>query len=413
LSFFIKLRIPASVSSGEYKGKIYLKAGAEELRDIEFHLRVYDFEIPASSSLRTAFELYPWELSKNNYKDNLKAYLNNMAEHRITAVNAAMPVVKKAGDDLIIDTAEMDAVLEYSLNKLHMNSVYMPYSLFGVQNRPRPFLEEKPVSREWKTLMGKYLAYMVDHFKNKGWHDKLIYFIWDEPHENKSVKELISEGADLVEEIDEDAIIYVSHPNSFFTPKYNAKALSAEFALLPERIKERSYGGTWITLDGVCMGWIGDDLVKPRLMPWIAWAYEFDGMELWSINAWSKQRTKDENFTFRQSPFEYKDFPVAAHNFDGVLVYPGNDGLPLNSLRWESLADGMEDYEYLNLLEKKTKNKKDAESADMKKATALLDEIREAVFNRNDEPATLQTLLAFRARLAELNERIPSPSPSP
>jgi len=36
-------------------------------------------------------------------------------------------------------------------------------------------------------------------------------------------------------------------------------------------------------------------------------------------------------------------------NGDGMLVYPGPAG-PINSVRWEIIRDGIEDYDYLALL---------------------------------------------------------------
>ncbi len=35
-------------------------------------------------------------------------------------------------------------------------------------------------------------------------------------------------------------------------------------------------------------------------------------------------------------------------NGDGILIYPGPDG-PVNSIRWEVVRDGIEDYDYLAL----------------------------------------------------------------
>jgi len=36
-------------------------------------------------------------------------------------------------------------------------------------------------------------------------------------------------------------------------------------------------------------------------------------------------------------------------NGDGFLVYPGPDG-PVDSIRWEIIRDGIEDYDYLRIL---------------------------------------------------------------
>jgi hypothetical protein len=36
-------------------------------------------------------------------------------------------------------------------------------------------------------------------------------------------------------------------------------------------------------------------------------------------------------------------------NGDGFLLYPGENG-PINSIRWELIRDGIEDYDYLTIL---------------------------------------------------------------
>lgn len=77
--------------------------------------------------------------------------------------------------------------------------------------------------------------------------------------------------------------------------------------------------------------------MEHRILFWQAWALGVKGMHHWSINALPPG----------QDPYKtlLTTTPV---NGDGFLVYPGKDG-PVNSLRWEVIRDGIEDYDYLAL----------------------------------------------------------------
>jgi len=61
------------------------------------------------------------------------------------------------------------------------------------------------------------------------------------------------------------------------------------------------------------------------------------GMQYWSINTWPPTGSPYTDVT-----------DITPVNGDGMLVYPGADG-PVNSIRWENIRDGLEDYDYLTM----------------------------------------------------------------
>ncbi|MFQ6098032.1 MAG: DUF4091 domain-containing protein, partial [Armatimonadota bacterium] len=73
-----------------------------------------------------------------------------------------------------------------------------------------------------------------------------------------------------------------------------------------------------------------------RLVFWQAWRYDVTGFLYWAINYWKTNPWED--------PMTYP-----GGNGDGSLLYFGRDG-PVNSIRWEIVRDGIEDYDYLALL---------------------------------------------------------------
>ena len=78
--------------------------------------------------------------------------------------------------------------------------------------------------------------------------------------------------------------------------------------------------------------------MAPRILPWMAWKYGINGLLYWNVNFWEGDpSTNPSSFAPEQ-------------NGNGILFYPGSDG-PIPSIRLELLRDGMEDYEYLALLQ--------------------------------------------------------------
>ncbi len=83
--------------------------------------------------------------------------------------------------------------------------------------------------------------------------------------------------------------------------------------------------------------WIDYPALDCRVWPWMTWKFDIDGMLYWSVTYWSGNPWRNGMM-----------YPGA--NGDGHLLYPGEDGQPVDSIRWECLRDGLEDYEVLCLL---------------------------------------------------------------
>lgn len=89
--------------------------------------------------------------------------------------------------------------------------------------------------------------------------------------------------------------------------------------------------------------WVDYPALDCRIIFWLTWKHHLDGLLYWSISAYQVNEKSPP------SPWDHAmTFPGA--NGDGVLVYPGRDGGPVNSIRWECIRDGAQDYEYFVLL---------------------------------------------------------------
>jgi hypothetical protein len=90
----------------------------------------------------------------------------------------------------------------------------------------------------------------------------------------------------------------------------------------------------------------------------------------------------------------------------GPLGPPAVEG-PVNSIRWEMLREGMEDYEYLWLLRSLVANPPDgAKAEDLTEAKALLDLPQEIVADQTHFARDPRPLYEHRRRVAEVIERL-------
>ncbi|MBR4171165.1 MAG: DUF4091 domain-containing protein [Kiritimatiellae bacterium] len=137
--------------------------------------------------------------------------------------------------------------------------------------------------------------------------------------------------------------------------------------------------------------WIDYPAIDCRIWPWLSWKHDIDGMLYWSITHWPK------------NPWETGEmFPRA--NGDGSVLYPGTDGKPVDSIRWECLRDGMEDYEVFCLLEaadRELDGKQTTLSADIKRFCAIDDSVVAAFNKYNSDP---QALLNARRQMSDCLE---------
>ena len=93
---------------------------------------------------------------------------------------------------------------------------------------------------------------------------------------------------------------------------------------------------------------IDDHLIGARILPWMQKDHDVEGTLYWSTTIYLKY--DGQKYITRDPWQDPLAFPGA--NGDGYLLYPGPDG-PVATIRLEAIRNGMEDYEYLWLLEQR------------------------------------------------------------
>ncbi|MGB9877616.1 MAG: glycoside hydrolase domain-containing protein [bacterium] len=366
LTFFV----PAGTKEGTYKGKVLLKTSQGDF-SLDVSLEVFPFELPAKSHLWLTNWFNPWNIGKfhnvemwsEDFWRILRNYARNMAEHRqnviITPVLSLTRIERRNGR-LTFDFSLFDKWVEIfkeegvigRIEGGHLGGreggaweardfVLSGYTVW--ENGEAKWMPEVKVSsKEADEFLSQFLPALQKHLEEKGWLKIYMQHLADEPIDinAESYKQFASyvrryapklriieanQTTQVVGYIDiwVPILHYFHHDLAFYQSRPKREEVWFYTCLAPtEKYPNRL---------------LDYPLVKVRILHWMNWLYKTQGFLHWGLNYWSDK------------PFEDLE-PGGLPPGDCCIIYPGENG-PLNSVRWEILREGMEDYEYLWLLE--------------------------------------------------------------
>jgi len=201
----------------------------------------------------------------------------------------------------------------------------------------------------------------------------------------------------------------------------------------PEKVRARRAAGQevwWYLCTGPKAPYVTIFIDHPgtemRLWPWQSWQYGVQGILVWASIYWTSPAAFPDKL---QDPWTDPMSYVSGYDFkaghvgywgngDGRFLYPPRrdpntatepslDG-PINSIRWENLRDGMEDYEYFWLLEREVKRvealKRNQDLlAEAKRLLVVPEEISKDLTHFTTDP---RLMLEHRDRVARMIERL-------
>jgi hypothetical protein len=189
--------------------------------------------------------------------------------------------------------------------------------------------------------------------------------------------------------------------------------------VVPEGLQERIAAGddAWFY---VCTGpkaphaglFIDHNAIDLRVWTWMGWKWDIIGSLIWRANLWTSGGYPGEGL---QDPWtDPMSYRVRGGGYwgngDGRLIYPPRvdpnqphepiiSG-PIDSIRWEMLREGFEDYEYFVMLQDLVADRPNAE------AEALLAVPEHVAASSSDFTRDPQPLLAHRRALARAIEQL-------
>jgi len=380
---WIEIKTPVDAVAGNYSGKVQLLNGGAVIKEVPFGVHVWDFALPDDSHVIAEYDA---RTGPSNFFGNAKSQNETtkeiwaiMKEHR-THPDCVAPEAKWRIENgrIVFDFTEFDKAADYYFNTLKLQRMYSPwyFYLFGWANLPPEKFGEKPYPGEFpypgvdrSKLRPEYInAYQSalrtywNHLKEKGWEDKFILYISDEPHADAEITQQMRAVCDMIHAVDPKIPIYVS--TWWYRPEYkgyvdvwgvsNHGGGWGRPVPVSDLVQIKRIGGRlWFTTDGkMCTDtpFLGFE----RLLPYYCFKYGAEEYEFWGSN-W---------YTF--NPYEYgwhafirqSDRPgdlywIRYPNGDANFIYPG---LPIGvdkmipTIRLKLAREGVEDYEYFYYL---------------------------------------------------------------
>lgn len=347
-AFWVTVFVPSGTPPGEYRGTVTVAPEGLAPSPVGLSLRVWDFELPATPTLKTGFDFYEY-LVRQYYPrrdgENAAAwqaridglcrdYYLDMLAHRISPIhNVGNPSLAGVeGKNYHLDFSEFDRRVEEYLRAGQTD--------FGIAVEAQVVPEEGVWTDGWygftgpDAVRGVFKSY-GDHLHERGWLGRAYTYIIDETYRGvKELTRLIHEGHPGIrtmltcapEEGYPDVDIWCVRLNNFDPETaWRFRKCGKEIWLY---VASPTRPFPTIILDSPSL--------ETRIIPWICRRAGVSGLVYWCVNYW--HRTDPW-----RDPMTWPD-----QNGNGALYYPHPSG-PAGSMRLEVFRDGMEDYEYLRM----------------------------------------------------------------
>jgi hypothetical protein len=403
---WMEIYVPDDALSGEYEGVLQVVGGGDTVK-MHVKLHVHNFTLPQERHVSVInWWKFPGigfnpEPHSEEYFQLLEKFCGFVVEHRQTDVMARLDLVKiKAGDtqEGSCDTTLLERWAETAfaagVRCIHLHNV--GYKTAGYSD-PKGRIELS------KDNLSK-LRCVEEVIQRRKWQGRFLASISDEPfvqHEPsyaKTVEEVhvVAPSIKCIEAVETEYLgdldIYVpklSHLNLWY-PRF-------------ESLRQQGHQ-VWFYVCCHPLGrypnrFLDQSLLKARVLFWILYLYQLDGYLHWGLNQF---RSGDPYIEQGIA----KDLPPG----DRAIAYPGKNGL-VGSLRFSAQRDGLEDYEYLWLLEDKLRSIKDQVANDdfwLDPRRRPLELCRRVIRSFDDYTRDADVLLETRAAMAKEIEALES-----
>jgi hypothetical protein len=336
-----------------------------------------------------------------------------------------------------IDFTDFDRGARRYLDELGFNAYDLPLEGLGTgsfyDRKEGIFAGFRQGTPEYDSLLSQYLGQVEDHLAKNGWLGREYIYWFDEPDPKdypfvrEGMLNIRKNAPRLTRFITEHQpgpeIMDVSEIGCTIFNRVDPKAV-AEFA--PKGREFWSYLCTgpkspWVTL------FIDHPAVNMRMWLWMTYRWGLKGILVWRADYWSSPTLFPPGVL--QNPWaDPMSYTVSYGvpfgqvnrwgNGDGRFLYPpnrepGKDKTkflcgPVNSIRWEIMRDGIEDYEYFVLLERALKEAKGKakNKGIIGEATKLLDFPAKLFTSGKEYTKDPLDLLRYRAKVAAMIEKL-------
>ena len=373
---WIDIHVPKGVPAGIYRGTFRVSADKGKA-ELPVKLTVWDFDLPDGpthdnhfggfSNMASSFDV---KRGSDEFREIESRYCQAMAEHRLNPPlpSHLLPEVNPDGS-LKVD-ADRHAALRTFIEKLHVTDFQIPRSPFGRLPRSATSPDYKTIPADQREKALRYYRDYYAYLKSNDWGERAYVYLLDEPNTPEHYEQVIV-LADVVHEAAPELkclVVEQTYPHASdwadIDPAVDVWCPLWSFIdrdTINQKLKQGDSVWSYTALvqrspdyhpkyDEVCEKdppyWhIDRPLMVYRVPTWINRQYGITGLLYWS----TVTRVID--------PWYNPALGRAEHfNGGGYLFYPGVPcGIqgPIASMRLKNIRDGMEDYEYFVLLEKR------------------------------------------------------------
>lgn len=370
--FWVDVDVPPGAPAGDYAADFTLTAAGGQSAVVTAHLKIWDFELSAVPALQTAFGS-PADRYRNYYAQRARAGQDRpvadwpalqaqcddlLAEHRVsvTPPSALLRPERQPGGTMRIPDGSLDELARF-LDRYPVNALEVPKSYLIDDSLTTAAARQKlaaglaaydAAARRLNRPNLTFFLYLIDEPNDAAAYAYIRKWGQAVRQARSVVKVMVTEQTQPEEAAWGDLYGAVDIWCPLF-PHFDAQNAAAR-----QRLGETVWAYNALCQRNPTPWWhIDYPLLNYRVPAWIAWRYRIRGLLYWGgMSYWNETADPwSDAWTYGR-----KLKPPAVFNGEGTLVYPGR---PLGyegiapSLRLKALRDGIEDYEYLALLEKK------------------------------------------------------------
>ena len=381
--------------AGLYHGRIRVVADDGRARELALEVRVWDFELPRTPSLPTAFDFSDGQLARayrsfvpggsawdGRIPELEQAYYFDMLQHRISPVIGVDPA--KRGFDDRIEALRQRGLVAFGLFTRGGSNDW-PDEADALERRMARYREGAAVLRREQLLGAAYV------------------YAWDEPTLGLARVAGILEALHAAASDLRTLICLFDAPDPLRHAEWLKDAdilcvRNAAYDAASADAWRRQGKQVWMYPSSPTPPFptlvIDAPAISYRILPWMCWKYRAQGLLYWHVNYWSGEDPWRNPATFAKD-----------QNGNGSLYYPAPDG-PVPSIRLEVLRDGLDDYDYLETLKQRA-------AATTARGGALPDDVRRLlevdaglIASPRSYAKDPAVLLARRTAMAEAIERL-------
>jgi hypothetical protein len=295
---------------------------------------------------------------------------------------APLPEIEREKLQVKLDFTAWDKAMEQAIDRYKFNSFRLGIPGMGSgtfhSRRDPELLGFGADTPYYHVLFHSYCTRMQEHLRQKGWLDEAYVYWFDEPDPkdyafvNNGFAKLKAAAPEINRMLTEQVEPGLVGGPNIWCP------ISNQYQHEPaEQRRGQGEKFWWYVCTGpkapYCTLFIDHPGTELRVWLWQTWQRKIEGILVWQSNYWTSGAAYPDR-DHPQNPYEdpmgwQSGYSTADGqkrawgNGDGRFVYPpvaaanGNPGRPVldgpvDSIRWEMLRDGIEDYEYLVMLKR-------------------------------------------------------------